>query len=69
MVEVIVARADAKLAARVFAKLRELRRKVDVEPGQRHDFEWHVMKQLEAMFHRLPDDIAAAGILSSRHQR
>ena len=65
MVEVIVARADAKLAERVFAKLRELRRKVDVEPGQRHEFEWHVMKQLEAMFRRLPDDIAAAGILSS----
>ena len=34
MIAVIAARADAKLAARVFAKLRELRRKVDAEPGR-----------------------------------
>lgn len=65
MIAVIAARADAKLAARVFAKLRELRRKVDAEPGQRHGFEWQVMNQLEAVFRRLPDDIAAAGVLSS----
>ena len=65
MIAVIAARADAKLAARVFAKLRELRRKVDAEPGQRHEFEWQVMNQLKAVFRRLPDDVAAAGILSS----
>ena len=65
MIAVIAARADAKLAARVFAKLRELRRKVDAEPGVRHEFEWQVMNQLEAVFRRLPDDVAAAGILSS----
>jgi len=65
MISVIAARADAKLAARVFAKLRELRRKVDAEPGQRHEIEWQVMRQLEAVFRRLPDDIAAAGVLSS----
>jgi hypothetical protein len=65
MIAVIIARADAKRAARVFAKLRELRRKVDAEPGVRHEFEWQVMNQLEAVFRRLPDDIAAAGVLSS----
>ena len=39
LIAVITVRADASLAARVFAKLRELRRKVDAEPGQRHEFE------------------------------
>ncbi len=65
MIAVIAARADANLAARVFAKLRELRRKVDAEPGVRHEFERQVMYQLEAVLRRLPDDIAAAGVLSS----
>jgi hypothetical protein len=65
MIAVIAARADAKLAACVFAKLRELRRKVDAESGVRHEFEWQVIHQLEAVFRRLPDDVAAAGILSS----
>jgi hypothetical protein len=65
MIAVIAARADVNLAARVFVKLRELRRKVDAEPAVRHEFEWQVMNQLEAVFRRLPDDVAAAGILSS----
>lgn len=65
MIAVIAARADANLVARVFAKLRELRRKVNAEPGVRHEFEWQVMRQLEAVFRRLPDDVAVTGILSS----
>ena len=65
MIAVIVARADAALAARVFAKLRELERTVAAKPGQRHEFEWQVMRQLEAVFRQLPDDVAAAGVLSS----
>jgi hypothetical protein len=65
MIAVIAARADANLAARVFTKLREVRRKVEAEPGVRHEFEWQVMNQLEAVFRRLPDDVAAAGVLSS----
>ena len=65
MISIIAARADANLAARVFAKLRELRRGVDAEPGVRHELEWQIMRQLEAVFRDLPDDIAAAGILSS----
>lgn len=65
MISIIAARADANLAARVFAKLRELRRGVDAEPGVRHELEWQMMRQLEAVFRDFPDDIAAAGILSS----
>ena len=65
MIAVIAAHADDKLAARVFGKLRELRRRLDAEPGLRHEFEWQVMRQLEAVFRRLPEDSAAAGILSS----
>ena len=65
MIAVIAARADATLAARVFAKLRELRRTVDAEPGQQHKFEWQVKRQLEAVFRALPDDVAVAGVLSS----
>ena len=65
MVAVIAAWADTALAARVFANLRELRRKVDAEPGQRHEFEYQVMTQLAAVFRHLPDDVGAAGVLSS----
>src|SRR5206468_1272608 len=36
MIAVITARVDTKRAARVFAKLRELRPNVDAEPGVRH---------------------------------
>jgi len=39
MIGVIAAGADAKLAARIFAKVRELRRKVNAEPAVRHEFE------------------------------
>lgn len=65
MISIIAARAEANLAARVFAKLREMRRKVDAEPGVRHELECQMMRQLEAVFRDFPDDIAAAGILSS----
>lgn len=65
MISIIAARADANLAARMFTKLRELRRWMDAEPGVRHELEWKIMRQLEAVFHDLPDGIAAAGILSS----
>lgn len=65
MIAVISVCADAKLVTHVFAKVRELQHKVDAETGQRHDCEWQVMRQLEALFRHLPDDVAAAGILSS----
>lgn len=65
MVAVIVARADATITARVFAKLRELRRRVDAEPGQQHEFEWQVTRQLGALFRGLSGDVVAEGVLSS----
>lgn len=65
MVAVIAAHADAEVAARVFSKLRELRSKVDAELGVRHEFERHVINQLEAVFRALPGDVAAGAILSS----
>ena len=64
-VAVIAARADAALAARVFSGVRELQRRVDTEPGERHQYEWQVMRQLETVFRGLPHDIVAEGILSS----
>ncbi len=65
MIAVVAAGADAKVAARIFAKIRELRRKVDAEPEARREFEWQVLNQLEAIFRALPHDIAVAGILDS----
>jgi len=65
MTSIIAAGADAALAGRVFTKVRELRRTVDEEPGVRHEIEWQIMRQLDTVFRHLPDDIAAAGILSS----
>ena len=65
MIAVIATRADAKIARRVFRKLRELRRKVDAEPGERHEFEWQLIRQLEAVFRGLPGHDVASGILSS----
>lgn len=65
MIAVIATRADAGLAARLFKKIRELRRKLEVEPLQQHEFERQVMSQLKAVFRCLPDDEVADGILSS----
>jgi hypothetical protein len=65
IVAVIAAWADTKLASRLFSMLRELRRKVDEEPGVQHEFERAVIDQLEAAFRALPDDVAVAGILAS----
>ncbi|MNX45348.1 hypothetical protein D3C86_758580 [compost metagenome] len=65
MISIIAARADANLAARVFATLRELRRRVDAESDARHELEWQKIRQMETVFRALPHDIAAAGILSS----
>ncbi|UWF48297.1 hypothetical protein NYP20_23765 [Pseudomonas sp. N3-W] len=65
MISIVAKVADVKLAARVFSKLRELRRQVDGEPNVQHHFEWQVTRQLEVLFRHLPGDLAAAGILSS----
>ena len=65
MIAVIAARADAVIARRVFAGVRELRRQMDAAPGERHEFEWQVMGRLEDVFRRLPDEVATAGVISS----
>jgi hypothetical protein len=65
MVAVVTTGADAKRAARVFSKVRELRRRVNAEPGVPHDTDWQVMNQLKAVFRGLPADVATEGVLSS----
>ena len=65
MISVIAARADAKIAPRVFAKLRESRRKIDAEPDMRHEVGWQLIRQLEDTFRGLSDDHIAIGVLSS----
>lgn len=65
MTAVVAAEADAKLAARVFAGFRRMLRKVHAAPDQPHEFERQVMRQLGALFRHLPDEVAAAGVISS----
>ena len=65
MIQVIAARADERLAARLFMKSRELRRRIDSEPGQQLAFEPAPVRQVKDMFCALPDEIGVAGILSS----
>ena len=65
MIAVIAARADAAIAGRVFARVRDLRQRTDAEPDQRHDFEWQVIGQLESVFRRLRDHVAAASVIAS----
>jgi len=63
-VRVIAAGANAKLAAHVFARLRELSLQINAQPRQHHH-EVQLQRQLEGLFRRLPGDIAAAGILDA----
>ena len=65
IIAVVAAGADIKLAVRVFKGLRRMSQRVEAELEQRHEFEWKVMRQLGDLFRRLPDDIAAAGVISS----
>ena len=65
MIAVVATGVDAKFAARVFEGLRRMSQRVEAKPDQRHESEWQVMRQLEDLFRRLPDDVAAAGVMSS----
>lgn len=65
MAAALAACADAKLVARMFAKARELQRKIDADLHHRHEFEWQMMSRLRAVFRRLPDDVAGTGVLSA----
>ncbi|MYE04830.1 MAG: NACHT domain-containing protein [Bacteroidetes bacterium SB0662_bin_6] len=65
MIAVVAAEADAKLAERVFAGLRRMFRKVYAEPDQPHEVERQVIRQMEALFRGIPDDVAVAGVISA----
>ena len=65
MKSVFAARADEEVARRVFAKLRDLRRKVEATPSDRNELEWEIVSQLEATFRSFPDDLVATGVLLS----
>lgn len=65
MIAVITARGDARIAARVFAGVRERRRRLDAATGEQREVEWHMMRQLEAVFRGFSDEVAAAGVISS----
>lgn len=65
MIAVVAAGADAKLAARVFAGLRRTLRKVYAAPEQKHKFEQQAIRQLEALYRSLPDNLAVDGVVSS----
>jgi hypothetical protein len=62
---IVAARAETNHVARLFVKLRELRRKVDAEFGMQHEHERQIMCQLETVLRQIPDAVATAGILSS----
>jgi hypothetical protein len=64
LIAVIVAGANANLAARVFSDLRRLRQTITAAPDQRHDLEWQIERQLETLFRDLPLDAAVEGLLS-----
>ena len=64
MIAVLALRADAKLAARIFSKLRERRREVQEDPGKRQKV-WEATRLLTAALDGLPEDVVAGGILAS----
>lgn len=61
IIDVLVAAADTTLAQRVFLKLCEMRRILTAAPNERHDFEWAVERQLEALLRAIPTNIAFTG--------
>ena len=65
LVGVVAAGANAKLAAHVFARLRELRLQINAQPRQHRNHEVQLQRQLESLFRCLPGDIATAGILDA----
>ena len=65
MMALVAAKADATLAKRVVLEWREMWEKVEAAPNLRHQLERQVIRQLGALFRRLPDDVAVDGLLSS----
>lgn len=65
MLALIAAGADSRIAKRIFTKLRELRAKADAQSNENHELVWQLIKQLDAVFRRIPSDFAAEGVLSA----
>ena len=65
MMALIAAKADATLAGRVVLRWRQVWEKVEAAPDLRHQLERQVIRQLGALFRRLPDDVAVDGLLAS----
>jgi hypothetical protein len=63
IIDVLVVGADTALAQRVFLKLCEIRRIITAAPRERHDFEFAVERQLEALLRAIPTNIAITGFL------
>ncbi|MCY4060104.1 MAG: hypothetical protein OXG44_19135, partial [Gammaproteobacteria bacterium] len=64
MIAVLALRADADLAGRVFAMLRERTREVEVDPGRRQEV-WPAQRQLAAVLEGLPAQVVAEGIVGT----
>ena len=64
IISVLAAGSNALLAERVFSKLCALRRTIAGAPDERHEFEWAIERQLEALFRALPVKVAIAGLSS-----
>lgn len=65
LLEVVAAGANASLAVRVFARLRELHLRISALQRHLRNHEAQLQRQLEELFRRLPGDIAATGILDA----
>ena len=64
MIAVLALRADADLAGRVFAMLRDRAREVEVGPGRRREV-WTAERQLAAVLDGLPAEVVAGGIIAT----
>ena len=64
MIAVLALRADADLAGRAFAMLRERTREVEVDPGRRRQG-WPAERQLAAVLEGLPAEVVAEGIIAT----
>jgi hypothetical protein len=65
IISVLAAAADIAMAERAFLKLCELRRAITRAPDERHEFEWAIERQVEALLRAMPVNIAVAGVSNS----
>jgi len=63
VVALLATGADVVTAERIFLKLCELRRTITEAPDERHEFEWAVARQLEALWRAFPANISVTALL------